>query len=47
MIMNDIALITYLPVFAAASSIAGSVSGAVMNAVLPRIAVVIKKGGAI
>ena len=47
MIMNDIALIAYLPVFAAASSLAGSVSGAVMNLVLPRLSVLIKKGGAI
>jgi len=38
MIMNDIALITYFPVFAAASSIAGTVSGIVMNVVLPRLA---------
>lgn len=45
MIMNDIALVAYLPVFAAASSLAGSVSGAVMNLILPRLSVLIKKGG--
>lgn len=47
MIMNDIALIAYLPVFAAASSVAGTVSGAVMNFVLPRLSVLIRKGGGI
>lgn len=47
MIMNDIALVAYLPVFAAASSLAGTVSGAVMNLVLPRLSAMIKRGGAI
>lgn len=36
-IMNDAALLWYLPMFAAASSVAGSVSGSVMNLILPRI----------
>lgn len=47
MIMGDMALLMYLPVFAAASSLAGSVSGAVMNLVLPRLSVLLKKGGRI
>lgn len=47
MIMGDTALLMYLPVFAAASSVAGSVSGAVMNLILPRLSVMLKKGGRI
>ena len=38
LLMHDTALVGYLPVFAAASSIAGTVSGLVMNVVLPRLA---------
>lgn len=45
MIMNDATLAAYLPVFAAASSIAGSVSGIVMNLVIPRLSGVFGKGG--
>ena len=44
-IMNDTALLMYLPVFAAASSVAGTLSGAVMNVVLPRLSAVLKKEG--
>lgn len=37
LIMEDTALLLYLPLFAAVSSIAGTVSGAVMNIIIPRI----------
>ena len=37
LLMNDTALLWYLPVFAAFSSVAGSVSGAVMNVVIPTL----------
>lgn len=48
MIMGDTALILYLPVFAAASSVAGTVSGAVMNIILPRLSGMLRvKGGRI
>lgn len=43
LIMGDTALLWYLPMFLAASSIAGSVSGCVMNIILPRLSV--KMGG--
>ena len=43
LIMEDTALLYYLPLFAAASSVAGSVSGVVMNIVLPRISGVLNK----
>lgn len=46
-IMSDTAIVAYLPVFAAASSVAGSVSGAVMNLVIPRLSAMLKKGGAL
>lgn len=45
MIMGDMALLMYLPVFAAASSLAGSVSGALMNLVIPGLSPMLKKGG--
>ena len=45
-IMGDTALLLYLPVFAAASSVAGSVSGAVMNLIIPRLSCTLgRKGG--
>ncbi len=47
MLMGDSALLIYLPVFAAASSVAGTVCGVVMNLILPRFSVVLKKGGAL
>ena len=37
-LMSDVSLVYYLPVFAAASSVAGSVSGSVMNIIMPRLA---------
>lgn len=43
LIMNDITLLWYLPLFVAASSVAGTVSGTVMNIILPRLSV--KMGG--
>lgn len=43
MLMGDTALLAYLPVFAAASSVAGSVSGTLMNAILPRLSVSLKR----
>lgn len=39
LIMNDPALLLYLPAFLAASSVAGTVSGVVMNVILPRLSV--------
>ncbi len=45
-IMGDGALLSYLPLFCAASSVTGSVSGAVMNTVIPRLKLFTsKKGG--
>ncbi len=45
-IMSDISLIFYLPVFCAASSVAGFVSGTVMNIIVPRLSAELgKKGG--
>ena len=43
LLMADMALVWYLPLFVAASSIAGSVSGVVMNVVLPRLSAFINK----
>ena len=43
-IMDDIALLWYLPTFLMASSVAGSVSGSIMNFVIPRLPI---KGGRI
>ncbi|MBQ7400229.1 MAG: Gx transporter family protein [Clostridia bacterium] len=37
MLMSDVSLVCYLPVFVAASSVAGSVSGSVMNIIMPRL----------
>ncbi len=42
LIMHDAALLWYLPVFAAASSLAGTVSGVVMNVILPRLSGMLK-----
>ena len=41
-LMHDTALLWYLPLLLAASSVAGSVSGVVMNLILPRLSL---KGG--
>lgn len=40
-IMGDTALLWYLPVLIAASSVAGSVSGCIMNLILPRFSVML------
>ncbi len=37
LLMGDMALLYYLPIFAALSSVAGTVSGAVMNLIIPRL----------
>ncbi len=44
-IMSDVSLVFYLPVFAAASSVAGTLSGTVMNLVLPRLSKVLRQKG--
>lgn len=47
-IMSDVSLVFYLPVFAAASSVAGTLSGTVMNLVLPRLSKMLgQKGSAV
>ena len=43
LIMEDTALLLYLPLFLATSSIAGSVSGCVMNTVIPRISAKLRR----
>ena len=43
LIMHDVSLFYYLPVFVAASSVAGTVSGTVMNIILPRLSVLLGK----
>ena len=44
MIMSDVSLIYYLPVFISASSIAGTVCGVVMNVTIPRLSAMLKTG---